>query len=250
MIYSAPPLLPPAGPYTWNPAKNRAELVIPIGLPLSNFVEDAKPSSGEDFQFMNFWEDGTNQVLHSDGGHLFRSVVGAGGFTVLNGPRGGVLSTTGMVLNNSCLMRGGGGAPIMSYDVANEIHARFRFRLPNASDLANHFLIIGFYSLANHFVGLRFNSTVDANWRFVTASAVTGLITETVIAAGDNDWHNVHMILTPTSCICIMDGGASIEHTTNIPDNVLVLYIMNRNQTIADFSSLELQRVKVIQDAA
>ena len=233
--------------YAWNAAKNRAELRIAANA-TDQFIWNADPAFKADHTFPCLWEDGTNQALHVDGGLFLRTVVGAGSFPLLTGLHGGISSVTGVLLSDYCLMRGGGPAGVAyCYNVSEDINACFRFRLPNVGDLVNHVVLIGFQYDANNYIGMLYDSTVDANWRFVTRAAAAS--TPTIIVPGDTAWHTVYMVLSADSCKCIYDGAATVTHTTNIPANNLCIYLMNQNQTVGNAMYLECQRIKVVQDA-
>ncbi len=181
----------------------------------------------------------SNYAYHAD-------KTGAGTISANTGANAGMRLTTGATINNDVLFATGDNTGIgLTWNPTNVCWIHMHYRFPNATDANDNYLIGGFYRDANNYVGLRYDTAVDANLRLVTRAL--GAETLTVIGALDTDWHEVWGKFTETEVTFYQAGApATVSHTTNIPTGNFAWY--NYIKTLANAAkNYDLGHVVVTQ---
>jgi len=149
--------------------------------------------------------------------------TGAGTITANTGPSAGVRLTTGATTNDDILITTGDNTgPAYTWNPLNTPWMHLHYRFPNAGDAANSYFLGAFYKDANNYIGIRYDTAVDTNLRFVTRSG--GVETLTVLGALDTDWHDIYVKFTATDVRLCQEGGGTFSHTTNIPSGNFTWY--------------------------
>jgi hypothetical protein len=146
----------------------------------------------------------------------YAAKVGAGTFLANTGASSGMRITTGALINNSNLIATGDATGIGgSWNPTQTIWMHLHYRFPNAGDAANSYFLGCFYQDANNYVGMRYDTAIDANLRLVTRAAAAETLT--VVGALDTDWHEILVKFATGEVRFCQDGGTVVVHTTNVP---------------------------------
>jgi len=141
--------------------------------------------------------------------------VGLGTYLANTGASSGMRITTGAVINDSNLIATGDATGIgLSWNPAQTVWMHLHYRFPNAADAANSYFIGAFYRDANNYVGIRYDTAVDANLRLVTRAAAAETLT--VVGTLDTNWHEIFVKFSPGEVRFNQDGTV-VVHTTNVP---------------------------------
>lgn len=200
----------------WNAARSRIERVFLVGSAPEEFVWDADPACLSRYHFHGVDYNGARNILNVDTPLSATKVGAAGTITSLSVLSGGMRITTGGVANNNVLVQTGDSAGAsLVYNVSQDPYVTVEFRFPAAGDFANVRAIGGFYIDQNNYVGVRIDTGIGPNLYFVTRNG--GVETATSLGAPDTNWHRAYIMGGAASCWFVLDGSATVTHTTNIP---------------------------------
>ena len=235
----------------WNATKSRIERRILLNG-TDWFVWDADKAFKSIWQFHGaYWNVTTQAIIGAcEGGPLYSSRTGAGTIVHLNEAGGGIQLQTGVMLNDyvSIYTMATPAGAAQPYNITKNPYFHVRARLPNASDLLNHVVFMGFYNAVNQLMGFIFDITVDANWHFVTTDA-TGT-QNTALGAVDTSLHDFYFWTEDagTTVKFCMDAAASQSHNTKISVVNQSLWIDNQDAVLNAVRYLDIKEMRVIQD--
>ena len=210
----------------WNDAKSRIERVFRVGSGMQEFIWDADPGCKSEYHFHGVDYLAARNILSADTPLSATKVGAAGTIASMSVLHGGMRITTGGVANNNVLVQTGDSVGASNvYNVSENIYLTVDFRFPAAGDYANARLIGGLYVDQNNYAGIRLDTGIGPNLYFVTRNG--GVETATALGGPDTNWHRVYVYAGATSCWLVIDGSATVTHTTNIPaaDGTLGVYI-------------------------
>lgn len=238
----------------WNVAKSRWEREILYGADW--FVIHANPCLFKEDEFIGVFDVRAVvaglPLLISDRAFRLVPTGGAGPWaTSLDALRAGIRLTTGGTGGDDVTMvEGDNNAIVRSWNVSQDIYFHAHFRFPNPADLTNIFLLAGKWRDNDNYICIRFDPTgtyyaANPNLLLVTRSA--GVETVTSLGAPDNNWHVCWARSRATSVRFVIDGGATIVHTTNIPAGNMAEYCFLETEENAA-KNFDFQHLLILQD--
>jgi len=227
----------------YNTTKNRLETILRVGTAPEDFIWDAVPSCGVIYHFHGVFLNAAKNEIIADN-PLHYAETGNGTVTAVSALYGGAQVQTGAVLNNDCTIQTGDNTnPVYVYNVSEDLYFSASFKIPTVTNIN---IMVGLYADANNWLGFRLNTAVDGNLYFVTRAAATE--TATSLGAADTSWHDVHVIAQTGSVKVVIDGGATLEHTTNIPASNLSAYAYVKTLGAAN-RALQFRCLRILQDS-
>ena len=190
------------------------------------WVIDAQPAETMRDNFTGVFDltgiAGINAIISNYA--YYADKTGAGSITANVGANAGMRMTTGATTNDDVTVTtGDNSASAYTWNPANTTWMHLHYRFPNAGDAVAVRFMGMFYQDANNYVGIRYDTAVDTNLRFVTRAL--GAETLTVLGALDTDWHEIWIKFTATDVrLYQADTPAVLSHTTNIPTGNFTWY--------------------------
>lgn len=163
-------------------------------------------------------------VLQTDKAY-YAEINGGGGFTVINALNAGLRITTGGSTNNNNLFGTGDDSGLNHpFNKSSAIFYNIKLRWPEAADLTNTSMLMGFYYDADNYIALRFDTAVDGILRFVTRSGGNETLSELGTPTHDTWFDQQYYIssdLVRMYCECSDD---TYEHEANLTTQDLAFY--------------------------
>lgn len=220
--------------YNW--IKQRWEWLIKYGSEW--FVFNAFPSVRVEDDFMGVFDlSGFGIPCIVSESPFYVATTGAGTFTAIDMLRGGLrVTTAGAIGDDNTITAGDNAGSIYPWNVSQDIYFHAHFRFPFAADLTDVFLLTGLWADANNYICIRFDPTgayyaANPNLLYVTRRG--GSETTTSLGTPDNNWHKIWCVNSSGVAKIVIDGGATIAHTTNVPISNLTQYCFLETQAAA-----------------